>query len=41
MAALAEQGLDAIDERIVGDYAEFRLFELRGAEPARSLEVRA
>ncbi|MGI9179615.1 MAG: ATPase, partial [Longimicrobiaceae bacterium] len=38
--ALGEEGLDAVDERIVGEYAEFRLFELAAAlGRLRSLEV--
>lgn len=31
MEDLAAEGLDAIDDRIVGDYAEFRIFELHAA----------
>jgi predicted ABC-class ATPase len=41
MAGLEEQGLDAIDGRIVGDYAEFRAFELAAAlNRLRALQVR-
>ncbi|HET7321913.1 MAG TPA: ABC-ATPase domain-containing protein, partial [Longimicrobiaceae bacterium] len=40
MAGLAEEGLDAIDERVVGDYAAFRIFELNAAlSRLRTLEV--
>lgn len=31
IAELDAQGLDALDDRIVGDYAEFRIFELHAA----------
>jgi predicted ABC-class ATPase len=40
MELLEKEGLDALDERIVGDYAEFRIFELAAAlGRLRSLEV--
>jgi predicted ABC-class ATPase len=40
--ALEAEGLDALDERIVGDYAEFRVFELAAAlGRLRTLRVRA
>lgn len=38
--SLEREGLDAVDERIVGDYAEFRIFELAAAlNRLRTLEV--
>jgi predicted ABC-class ATPase len=41
MARLEREGLDALDERIVGEYAEFRVFELAAAlGRLRSLRVR-
>jgi predicted ABC-class ATPase len=41
MAALESEGLDLLDDRIVGDYAEFRIFELAAAMARlRTLEVR-
>jgi hypothetical protein len=41
MAGLEREGLDALDGRIVGEYAEFRVFELAAAlGRLRSLRVR-
>jgi predicted ABC-class ATPase len=40
MELLEKEGLDVLDDRIVGDYAEFRIFELAAAlGRLRSLEV--
>lgn len=42
MGELEREGLDALDERVVGDYAEFRVFELAAAlGRLRSLRVRS
>lgn len=42
MDALRAEGLDAVDERVVGDYAEFRIFELAAAlNRLRTLQVRS
>jgi predicted ABC-class ATPase len=41
MEALEQTGLDSVDERVVGDYAEFRIFELAAAlGRLRTLRVR-